>query len=48
MGKITVEVILKVVEVVGNIIVVVRDSIKGRNKDDSTGSTQKKRKGPVS
>ena len=48
MGKITIEVILKVMEVVGNIIVVVRDSIKGRNKDDSTGSTQKKRKGPVS
>jgi hypothetical protein len=48
MGKITIEVILKVMEVIGNIIVVVRDSIKGRNKDDSTGSTQKKRKGPVS
>ena len=48
MGKITIDVILKVVEVIGNIIVVVRDSIKGRNKDDSTGSTQKKRKGPVS
>jgi len=48
MGKITIEVILKVMEVIGNIIVVVRDSIKGRNRDDSTGSTQKKRKGPVS
>jgi hypothetical protein len=48
MGKVTIEVILKVMEVIGNIIVVVRDSIKGRNKDDSTGSTQKKRKGPVS
>ena len=48
MGKITIDVILKVVEVIANIIVVVRDSIKGRNKDDSTGSTKKKRKGTVS
>jgi len=42
MGKITIEVILKVMEVIGNIIVVVRDSMKGRNKDDSSGSSKKK------
>ena len=48
MGKITVDVILKIAEIITNVIIVVADTIKGRNKDDSTGSTQKKRKGPVS
>ena len=42
MGKITIDVILKIVEVITNIAVVVGDTLKGRNKDDSTGSTQKK------
>jgi hypothetical protein len=42
MGKITIDVILKIAEVIGNIIVVVGDTLKGRNKDDSTGSTKKK------
>jgi len=42
MGKITVDVILKIAEIVTNVIVVVADSIKGRKKDDDTGSTQKK------
>ena len=42
MGKITIDVILKIVEVITNVAVVISDTIKGRNKDDSTGSTQKK------
>jgi hypothetical protein len=42
MGKITIDVILKVVEVMTDVIVVVRDTIKGRNKDDSSGSSKKK------
>ena len=42
MGKITLDVILKIVEVITSIAIVISDSIKGRNKDDSTGSTQKK------
>lgn len=42
MGKITIDVILKIAEVISNIIVVVSDTIKGRNKDDSTGSSKKK------
>ena len=41
MGKITIDVILKIAEAMTNIIVVIRDSIKGRNKDDSTGSRKK-------
>jgi hypothetical protein len=42
MGKITLEVILKMAEVITNIIVVISETIKGRNKYDSTGSSQKK------
>lgn len=42
MGKITIDVIIKVVEVMTDIIVVVRDTLKGRNKDDSSGSSKKK------
>jgi len=42
MRKITIDVIIKIVEVMVDIIVVVADTIKGRNKDDSTRSTQKK------
>ena len=42
MGKITIDVILKIAEVMTTIIVVIRDSMKGRNKDDSSGSSKKK------
>lgn len=42
MGKITVDVILKVVEVIAAIAGVINDSITGRKKDDSTGSSKKK------
>ncbi len=42
MGKITIEVILKIVEVIASVAAVVSDTIKGRSKDDSTGSNKKK------
>jgi len=42
MGKITIDVILKIAEVMTNIIIVVRDSITGRNKDDGSGSGKTK------
>jgi hypothetical protein len=42
MGKITIDVILKIVEVITSIAIVISDSINGRKKDDSTGSVKKK------
>jgi hypothetical protein len=42
MGKITIDVILKIAEIIANIAVVISDTIKGRNKDDSSGSRKKK------
>ena len=42
MGKITIDVILKIAEVASNIIVVIIETVKGRKKDDSTGSVKKK------
>ena len=42
MGKISMEVILKVIDVAVNVLSAIVDALNGRKKDDSTGSTKKK------
>ena len=42
MGKITLDIVLKVAEVVTNIIIVVADTLKGRKQHDNSGSSQTK------
>jgi len=42
MGRISVEVMVKIVEVVTNILVIIVDTIKGGKKNDGSGSNKKK------
>jgi len=42
MGRISVEVAVKVVEIVTNILVIIVDTIRGGKKNDRSGSNQKK------
>jgi hypothetical protein len=42
MGKISLEVILKVIDVAASVLIAIVDAINGRKKDDSTGSVKKK------
>ena len=42
MGKISLEVVLKVIDVAANVLGAIVDAINGRKKNDSSGSTQKK------
>ena len=42
MGKISVEVVVKIVEIVTNILVIVVDTIRGGKKNDRTGSNKEK------
>lgn len=42
MGKISMEVILKVIDVAANVLSAIVDALNRRNKDDSTGSRKKK------
>lgn len=43
MGKITVDVVLKVIDVAANVLSAIVDALNRRNKDDSTGSSAKKK-----
>jgi hypothetical protein len=42
MGKITVDIILKITEVVTGVVIAVTEIFKGRTKDDSSGSSKEK------
>lgn len=43
MGKITLDVVLKIIEVISNVAVVIHDSVKGRKSNDSSGSSSQKK-----
>lgn len=42
MGKITIELIIRIVEVIYKIAVVISDSLNGRKQNDSAGNSKEK------